>query len=54
MYEVKNTLDWAHGRLDISEEKSSKFENTVIILSERKQIFLSKNYQGTVGQLQVA
>lgn len=38
--EVKNTLDWVCDRLDISEEKSSKLENIIIIiLSERKVFF---------------
>lgn len=39
MCEVKNTLDWVYDRLDISEEKSRKLENVVMIFLERKHIF---------------
>lgn len=57
MCEVKNTLDWVHDRLDISEEKSSKLENVVMIFLERKHIFFlkrKKKCQGTLRQLQMA
>lgn len=57
MCEVKNTLDWVYDRLDISEEKSRKLENVVMIFLERKHIFFfkkGKKCQGTVRQLQMA